>query len=323
MRQIGTIPTEPDAMRFADYLLTLDIPNEIEYSETSGAWNVWVEHDDHLDRAMAELATFTANPSDPRYDAATKQAHVVRKEQTKAQERRRSNFVDVRTRWSQPRQWNVPVTLVLIGISIAVGLATKLDFGPGTVAADPMRIVEIQRVGDESHEAIGFKTLKDSIVKDHQVWRLITPIFLHGGLLHILFNMLWLRDLGGLIEMRRGSLKLAIMVLVIAVTSNLSQYYFGGAIRLPTGEIISKTNPFFGGMSGVVFGLFGYVWLRGNLDPASGVGISRENAILMFIWLAVCFTGIIGPIANAAHLTGLLVGLAFGYVPYALRKLLR
>jgi GlpG protein len=310
MRQIGSIPDLRDAGRFGDYLLTLGIGNSVEESPSSGEWAVWVEHDDDLDRAAGELSAFVANPADPRYNGATRQAKTIRAEQERAAERRRKNFTDVRTRWSQPQQWNVPLTLSLIGISVVVAIITHLDFGVRSEAADPLRITEIQRVTVGDRVGVLVAPLKKSIVADHQVWRVITPIFLHGGILHILFNMLWLRDFGGMIETRKGTLFFALLVLAIAILSNLAQYAL-------------DHNPFFGGMSGVVFGLFGYVWVRGRIDPAGGIGISRENSILMFVWLVLCFTGIVGAIANGAHVVGLLVGLAFGYIPHTVRKLLR
>jgi len=312
MRQIGSIPHPHDAERFGDYLLTLGIGNSVEESPSTGHWAVWVEHDDDLDRAAGELSAFLANPTDPRYVDATRRAKDVRAEQERAAERRRKNFQDVRTRWSQPQQWNVPLTLALIGISVVVAFITRLDFGFRSEAADPLRITEIQRVTLGDRVGILVSPLKKSIVADRQVWRLITPIFLHANILHILFNMLWLRDLGGMIELRKGTWFFALLVAATAIASNLGQF-----------GLSSIHSPFFGGMSGVVFGLFGYVWARGRIDPSGGIGISRENAILMFVWLVVCFTGLIGPVANTAHLVGLLVGLAFGYIPYAVRKLLR
>jgi len=69
-----------------------------------------------------------------------------------------------------------------------------------------------------------------------QVWRLVTPVILHFGILHIVFNMMWLYDLGSAIEQRQGTGRMAILVVVVAVLSNLSQFFWDG--------------PNFGGMSG-------------------------------------------------------------------------
>ena len=91
---------------------------------------------------------------------------------------------------------------------------------------------------------------------------------------------------------------LAAMVLTIGVTSNYAQYLLDG--------------PSFGGMSGVVFGLFGYVLVMSRFAPSAGMVMATNNAIFMGIWFAVCLTGAIGPIANGAHGVGLALGLGFG-----------
>src|SRR5687767_5018001 len=70
MRQIGSISSDHDAERFSDYLLTQGIGNMVEEGAGGGAWAVWVENDDHLDRGRSELEQFRANPADPRYEAA-------------------------------------------------------------------------------------------------------------------------------------------------------------------------------------------------------------------------------------------------------------
>jgi GlpG protein len=132
------------------------------------------------------------------------------------------------------------------------------------------------------------------------VWRLITPIFIHFDPIHILFNMLWLRDLGSMIEGRQSSWRLAVLVLVIAVCSDLAQYFVDG--------------PVFGGMSGVVYGLLGYIWMRGKFDPGSGLYLHPSTVTMMIIWFFACFTPLIPHVANGTHAAGLIVGLAWGYL---------
>jgi GlpG protein len=64
----------------------------------------------------------------------------------------------------------------------------------------------------------------------------------------------------------------------------------------------------------VIYGLFGYIWLRGRFDPGSGLFIDRQNIVLMLVWFLACFTGWIGPIANFAHGAGLVLGAACGWL---------
>lgn len=131
-----------------------------------------------------------------------------------------------------------------------------------------------------------------------QWYRLITPIFLHMSFLHLFFNVAWLWDLGGIIEKRCGSAYLLGLILLIGILSNAAQYLISG--------------PYFGGLSGIVYGLFAYIWIRGKYDARFGVRLPRGLVFVMLAWLVLCFTGWLGPIANAVHVVGLLCGMVFG-----------
>ena len=124
-------------------------------------------------------------------------------------------------------------------------------------------------------------------------------MLIHFGPVHLIFNLMWLFQFGSMIEGLQGRGRFLALVVVVAVLSNLAQY--------------AMKSPFFGGMSGVNYGLFGYVWLRGRTDPASGLFIDRQNTILMLIWLVVCMTGYLGPVAHWAHGVGFVVGAAWGW----------
>jgi len=135
-----------------------------------------------------------------------------------------------------------------------------------------------------------------------QLWRLFTPMLLHFTILHILFNMMWLLDLGVAIEQRHGSLRLLVLIVVIALFSNLGQFYW-------------TYNPQFGGMSGVVYGLLGYIWVYGRLNPDKrALQLPTQIVYFMLIWFVLCWTGVLGPIANMAHTTGLLMGMLLAWL---------
>lgn len=176
-------------------------------------------------------------------------------------------------------------TMVLIGACVAVSLATQL--GSSTRAVLPLLIAE---PGTAPFEQIAHG----------EVWRLVTPMLLHFGLLHILFNMMWLWDLGRLIETLKGTAFLLAFVVVTGIASNVAQYAITG-------------NPLFGGMSGVVYALLGYVWMQGRHNPRFGFSLHKSTVAMMLGWYVLCWTGLLGPIANWAHTAGLVLGAAWGF----------
>jgi GlpG protein len=134
-------------------------------------------------------------------------------------------------------------------------------------------------------------------VSHGQIWRLITPIFIHLSILHILFNMLWFKDLGYLIENAFGKNDLLILIGISGVVSNLFQYCVSG--------------PEFGGMSGVLYGMLGFVWVYKKLNHDFEYALPMRDIGIMVGWLLACLTGFLGPIANTAHAGGLFVGMLF------------
>lgn len=134
-----------------------------------------------------------------------------------------------------------------------------------------------------------------------QLWRWFSHALLHFSLLHIVFNLLWWWYLGGAVEKRLGTGKLVVIALISALLSGWMQAKFSGV--------------WFGGLSGVVYALMGYAWLRGERDPASGIFLERGLMAFSILWLVIGYFGAFGlSIANAAHVTGLLVGLAMALV---------
>ena len=179
-----------------------------------------------------------------------------------------------------------PVTITVVGLCIVVYLIMWV-FGEQAVIG-PLLISEYIR-----------PTLPE--IQSGQIWRLVTPAFIHFGLFHIVFNMLWTWELGRLIEWRQGGILLSVIVLVMAIVSNLAQYVVSG--------------PLFGGMSGVVYGLFGYIWLQGITNPKFAVKMNPAVVKLLLIWFVICWTGILEmvfgiAIANTAHTAGLVSGIA-------------
>ncbi|MDR5904187.1 rhomboid family intramembrane serine protease [Franzmannia qiaohouensis] len=137
-----------------------------------------------------------------------------------------------------------------------------------------------------------------------QVWRLLSPAFLHFGWMHLIFNMLWLWYFGRQIEALQGSRQILMLVLVSGIGANLAQY--------ATGTVL------FGGMSGVDYALLGYVWLMSRRAPHSGFFVPQMLVVFMLGWMVFTMTGFagmvgFGNVANEAHVGGLAVGLVLGW----------
>src|SRR5580765_3073315 len=296
MRLIGHLVEETAARSFADYLYGQGIQNEIEHEKGSG-FGVWISEEDQVQRASELLKEFQANPNDPKYQATSKSASEKREQADKDQEA-------YRRRLRNRRHLFRPVSPYAFGaLTFAMIVASIAVFVWSHFAMDTDRI---QSLFIQPY-SLDFEPTKSlTAVRHGEVWRLFTPIFIHLGWIHIIFNMLWLRDLGSMIEARQSSLQLFFLVFVVAGLSNVAQFFASGLA--------------FGGMSGVVYGLLGYIWIRGKFDPASGLYLHSSTVTMMLVWFFLCIGSNFFPspfmpgIANTAHAVGLGVGMAWGYL---------
>lgn len=326
MRLIGTVNSESDARRFGDFLLSAAMRNHVEQG-ASGDWQIWVEHDDHVDQAVAQFHAYQSNPNDPKYAEVETLARRVRREEAALAERRRQKFTDVRTSWAGAAARGTPLAIALLVICVALGVATLLT--PPEISNRVLSALVFQppaAVGalDAAAAASGapspvgkghLATMFTSIAHG-EFWRLATPALLHGSILHLLFNMMWLNSLGRAIEMRRGTGFFFSLVLFSALLSNLAEalwtvYGLGN----PEGYAI------FFGFSGVNYALFGYAWIVGRLRPYEGLVVPQQTVGMLLGWLVLCMTGLLGPVANAAHVGGLAIGCLIAAWPRLVRKM--
>ena len=128
-----------------------------------------------------------------------------------------------------------------------------------------------------------------------QPHRLIAAAFFHFSWLHIVFNTMWWWQLGGEIEKNLGKSTLLMLFILSAVLSNVGQFYSTGAL--------------FGGLSGVVYALVGYVWWLGWLAPQLGINLSKAMVGFLLFWLLLGFADVLPVnVANTAHSLGLVCG---------------
>jgi GlpG protein len=322
MRQLTTFPSADSARALADYLLTLKIDTQVE--QQPDGWAIWIRDEDHLPRARQELEEFQRNPDDPRYKGAGSTAAVLRKQKVqeeKAYHRRQQRF------YARMRRAGAAggVTLTLIAISVIVTvLIDGFKSGPSlqqALSIAPYKYVLVSFDPSAGMEGIRLEIKSQGLepILHGEVWRLVTPIFPHIGIWHLLFNMWALYILGGAIERRRGRGRYLALVLVLAVLSNLAQYFLG---KIGSGVPLASLprSPNFGGMSGVIYGLFGYIWMKTRFQPEMGLLIDNRNIIILTGWLFLCMTPLIRylipqGVANVAHVAGLIAGMLIGYIP--------
>jgi len=142
--------------------------------------------------------------------------------------------------------------------------------------------------------------LSGTIAAGH-VWRLLTPDLLHFSVMHLIFNAVMLWFLGSQIEAMDGRRHIVALVLLTSLGANIPQFLISG--------------PLFGGLSGVVYGVLGYVWIANQWRPRFQFPPALMTVAV--VWLLIGFTPLtevlIGAsMANAAHLGGLLSGLLYG-----------
>ncbi len=154
-----------------------------------------------------------------------------------------------------------------------------------------------------------------------EVWRIFTPIFLHAGILHFFFNMLWLWLLGKMVEGNMSTISFILFILIAAAFTNTCQYLM--------------TGPFFMGISGVLTALAGYIWSRKKIAPWEIYPVDRGTLVFL-----ACFVfGLLGlqivafylqlvhnsaiPLnfANTAHVSGVFLGLLLGRTTLFQRKI--
>ena len=282
MRKLSDFKAEKEALRFWSFLCKEKIDSNLEKKEDGNGWEIWISEEDQLGQALMHYQEFAEKPNDSKFNS--EQRVLPENESFSRKGKRHFKEYNLREMWQSREKTPGVFTLALIITSVAVFLVSGM--GQNTEIVGSFFISE-KLDGRLSEFTSG------------QVWRVITPIFLHLGPLHLLFNMFWLYELGSQIERKKGGKFFLTFLLFVAIFSNLTQFTFSG--------------PNFGGMSGVIYGLFGYVWIKSRLDPGDGFLIDPAAAMIMFGFFLICFTGVFGGVANWAHAGGLAVGLAWGY----------
>lgn len=138
-------------------------------------------------------------------------------------------------------------------------------------------------------------------------YKLLTPTFVHFSFIHIAFNLVMFEAMARPIERTFGKVKFFSLFISVALLSNVVQYCF-----------MTDMNGYFGGLSGVVYGVIGYSGVlsrRKDLPPSFNIPPGLLTVSVIFIFISF----FMGGIANLCHIGGLVVGMLWGY--FDLRKL--
>ncbi len=342
MRHIGSIANANEAETFSAYLTIQGVANQIELEENE--YNVWVKDEDQLKNAIRLLEDYQKNPQDEKYKGVVEEARKRIDAEIEERKQAQKNIVNVRDRWPSGAKRRAPLTITLIVISCVVGLLTSFGYVP----TDPSGAVDIKKTsaamkalsfnyveGEAARKIVNAKKSDDDIrlrfasLFRGEVWRAFTPIFIHFGAIHLLFNMIWMFILARLVEDRFGTPFFAIIVLLSALLPNLAGCAVPEAID-GHGPAYSNGNPAYimgllGGMSGVVYGVFGFAWIRGYLDPACGIRLAPSTIIIFIVWFFIGCTPLDEAwlnmsISNWGHGGGLVVGMAIAWISFQLDR---
>ncbi|WP_099076031.1 rhomboid family intramembrane serine protease GlpG [Proteus alimentorum] len=264
MIHIITLSNPQAADLFVNYMATKGV--QIHAKNENQQISLWLEDQHQLDMVEKELNTFLREPFHPRYQAASWQTGDPK-----------NTGIKYRPAFSIKNmvQRSGPLTVLVVILCALIFIWQQVvgDYDVMLHLAWPY------------NESLNF-----------EVWRYITPAFVHFSLMHIAFNLAMWWYLASQTEQRLGTGKLFVILLVSALFSNWAQSLF--------------TNSNFGGLSGVVYALIGYVGLTGMRNPEKGIGAPTGLLVFSILWIVAGYMGVLGDsIGNTAHFAGFLIGL--------------
>ena len=197
-------------------------------------------------------------------------------------------------------------------IILIASLVTFLSsFGNLISIIEPFSFLKFE-ISDSYSRYINFSTFENTYLINNEWWRLFAPVFIHFSLIHLVFNCLWVYVLGQQIEKIDGKILFITLIIFSGICGNYAQF-------------ISTGPSLFGGLSGCVYGMFGYTMITEFQKSRIIYGLPPAIYIFMIAWLVLGFIGVLslfglGNIANFAHLGGLIAGVIMAMVVTIISK---
>jgi membrane associated rhomboid family serine protease len=193
----------------------------------------------------------------------------------------------MRSRWSAGggvMSGAAPVTKVLIGINVVIFLAEMVLGAVGVMGGGSTRTLVDMGALVPTYVAV-----------KHEYWRLFTAMFLHGGLLHIAFNMYALYLGGSFLEALAGRGKYIAIYLVAGVAGNVAVYLLAAPFSVTIGA------------STAIFGIFGALFMYSFhfRDSAAGRALSSMGTVIL---INLVITFVMPGISWQGHIGGLIGG---------------
>ena len=193
----------------------------------------------------------------------------------------------VRSRWGAAggvMSGGAPVTKVLIGINVALFLAELLFGAVGVMGGGSTAMLVDMGALVPAYVAI-----------KHEYWRLFTAMWLHGGLLHVAFNMYALYIGGSFLEVLAGKGKYLAIYLIAGVAGNVAVYLLAAPISVTIGA------------STAIFGIFGalFTYSLHNRDSAVGRALQSMGTVIL---INLVITFVVPGISWQGHVGGLIGG---------------
>lgn len=295
MRLIGHLPDEKSAAAFCSFLWSQGIENQVETEDNRCA--LWVHSEAHRAEAGALLVEFQRDPAQARFQLDTAGLLAAAEKALETARIEPSSSAHPLMLVTVPYGVGA-VTLVLVLVSLALAFVGWFGYEDRV-----LQELLITSLPIEAASAPVVPALPE--IAQGEFWRLLTPALLNVDVLPLMFNLLLLLHLGSMIESCVGAGRLGFLFIVIGVLSNLAQFYVSG--------------PAFCGGAGILFGLLGYVWIRGRLDSASGLFLRPHVVAMMLVFYIVGMAGSASglfklSLGTTAQVTGFALGLLWGFL---------